>query len=235
MANFDLFFNELLKHEGGWSDHPDDPGGATNKGITLATWTIYGSDLDGDGDIDVDDLKRLSNAQAAQIYKKQYWDKLKADQFKNQQVAEIVFDHGVNAGISRAAKMLQMILNVKFDKDLAVDGAIGPKTIAALNSVDQAQLYNDFKQMRIKYYYYRANILDKVEIELREFFNKILKISPSNLAKSFINGWLNRVNSFKDMAVSAIKDNQVFIISIGIAVGAAILYKKKQKEKKEQA
>jgi lysozyme family protein len=106
MANFDLYFPKYLKSEGGFVEHPNDPGGATNFGITIGTFrTHYGQNKT------VDDLKNIHMGQVRDIVKRSYWDVLKGDQMSSQQTAELVVDHGVNAGPSRAAKMLQFVLN----------------------------------------------------------------------------------------------------------------------------
>lgn len=109
MANFNLFFDELLKNEGGFVHHPSDPGGATNLGIILANWQRYGYDKDLDGDIDVYDLKLINKNDAYFFFKKNFWDVIKADLIKNQNVANILFDMHVNAP-SIAVRILQKVL-----------------------------------------------------------------------------------------------------------------------------
>lgn len=195
MAIFEAYIDTLFKHEGGFANHPNDPGGATYLGITLYNWQTYGRDLDGDGDIDVNDLKAISKKDATDFYRAQFWNVLKADQLKSQELANQVFDHGVNAGTSRAAKMLQYTLNQKFGKNLAVDGVIGAKTIAAANSVDPQTLTDYYRGLREHYYRYRANDLP-INHPLANFFTQSLKISPSNKASVFLRGWLKRVSDF---------------------------------------
>jgi len=126
-SNFQRSLSLVLKWEGGFVNHPKDPGGATNKGITLATFRRY---IDKTGT--VDDLKRITDAQVAKVYREQYWDAVKGDDLPSG-VDYAVFDFAVNSGPSRAAKYLQAAVGV------TQDGKIGPVTIAAakrMNAVD---------------------------------------------------------------------------------------------------
>lgn len=120
-SSFDRALSAVLKHEGGFVNHPKDPGGATNKGITLATfrkWVKKGGTAA--------DLKALTTAQAAKVYRGQYWNKIHGDELPAG-IDYAVFDFAVNSGVSRAARYLQGLVGVK------ADGVIGPKTIAAVN------------------------------------------------------------------------------------------------------
>lgn len=198
MANFLKYFEKLIHHEGGFVNHPNDPGGATNLGITLATLKGQKVDVDGDGDSDIHDLKKLTKVRALPVYKRAYWDSLNLDKVDSQKVAEIIFDHGVNAGVSRAAKMAQYVLKNIFRKDILVDGQFGPKSVAALNSVDPVKFFDRFKYLRQAYYTYRANKSEKgLADPVNIFFHKELKVSPSDSARVFLKGWLNRVSTFQ--------------------------------------
>lgn len=117
--NFNKSVALVLKHEGGYVDHPSDPGGATNKGVTLATYRRY---IKRNGT--KADLKKLTTKQAESVYKKHYWDKIKGDDLPSG-IDHAVFDFCVNSGPTRSAKFLQEALDVK------VDGKIGPVTIEA--------------------------------------------------------------------------------------------------------
>lgn len=226
MANFFKYIDELREHEGGFVNHPKDPGGATNKGITLATWQRYGTDNDGDGDIDVEDLKLLTDQQASSIYKTRYWDTIWGDRIHSQSVAEIMFDHAVNAGPGRAVKMMQEILNRAFGYSLAVDGAMGNRTLSAINSVSGNKLYNEYIDLRIDYYNYRANRLNLVRPSWMSFL-PTLNLSPSESAKAFINGWIARVRSFpkKKILIGALG---LGLLAIGLAAG--LKYRKEIKQ-----
>lgn len=119
---------EIVAREGGYVNDPDDPGGATKYGVTIHTMRRLGIDLDGDGAITAEDVKRLTRSKAVEIFLKHY--------FLKPRIAELpallhatVFDMYVNAG-GNAVKILQRMLN-QMGESVNVDGAIGPQTIAA--------------------------------------------------------------------------------------------------------
>ena len=220
MAKFELYIDELLKHEGGWSNHKYDPGKQTKLGITLATWRQYGHDKDNDGDIDEEDLRVISVDDAKAIYKPKYWDKVGGDKISNQAVANIIFDHAVNAGVGRAAKMAQAILKTTFGKkNLVVDGAIGPKTLAELNAVNPSQFHDEFKLLRADYYNYLANNIELVRPMVIKFLQS-LGIAPNSKFQAFIKGWMNRVNTFTDLfkKKSLAIGSTVLLVSIGLGL-----------------
>ncbi len=127
-TNFDQSLASVLKHEGGFVNHPKDPGGATNKGITIATFRSY---VKRNGT--VNDLRRITDAQVAKVYKKQYWDKVKGDDLPSG-VDYAVVDFAVNSGPSRSAKFLQRAVGAK------ADGMIGPATLNAVNTKEPVVL-----------------------------------------------------------------------------------------------
>lgn len=178
MANFDAFFPTLLRFEGGFVDDPDDPGGATNKGITMQTFSRCARDLLG-VEPTLTNLRALTNEQAGKIYKPLYWDKVRGDAITLQDLADIVFDFYVNAG-ANATRLLQTVINAAGARpSVEVDGAIGPLTIQALQALDQRDVYRRYKQGRIEYY-------------------EDLAANHPSLAK-FLKGWLNRVNAFPNL------------------------------------
>lgn len=130
---------EIVAREGGFVDDPDDPGGATNYGVTMHTMRRLGLDLDRDGDIDSVDVRQLTHAQATQIFIQHYFDKPRINLLPLPLRAS-VFDMQVNAG-SNAVKILQRVLGA-FKEPVTVDGALGPKTAAAVvRAFEQAGTY----------------------------------------------------------------------------------------------
>lgn len=123
-GNFEQSLKEVLKHEGGWSDHPKDPGGATNFGITIATFRKWI-----DKDATKDELRKITDDQVAHIYRKVYWNAVRGDELPSG-LDYAVFDFGVNSGPSRAIKYLQAVLGVE------QDGKIGPVTLQAVHKAD---------------------------------------------------------------------------------------------------
>jgi lysozyme family protein len=110
----------ILKHEGGYVDHPADPGGATNLGITHATLAAWRGKP-----VTKQDVRNLTVTEAAAIYRARYWDAVRGDELPAG-VDLAVFDFAVNSGPGRAIRTLQGVLGV------AQDGALGPVTMAAL-------------------------------------------------------------------------------------------------------
>jgi len=120
MSLFPKILTETLHHEGGWADHPKDPGGATMKGVTLQTY----SDFLG-RPATKDELRKIPDDHLLAIYRKGYWDKVKGDELSaiSPGLAACVFDFAVNSGPGRAAKALQGLCGA------VTDGAIGANTL----------------------------------------------------------------------------------------------------------
>jgi lysozyme family protein len=137
--NFQRALALVLKSEGGFVNDPRDPGGATNKGVTIATYRQY---VKSNGT--VADLKALTTAQAGIVYKKQYWDAVRGDDLPDG-VDYSVFDFAVNSGPSRSAKMLQGVLGV------VQDGQIGPATLSAVKGKAQSSIINTLCDNRLSF------------------------------------------------------------------------------------
>ncbi len=131
MANFMRAIEKTLGHEGGYINHPNDKGGETNWGITIAVARANGYK---------DKIKDMSREVAIGFYKLIYWDKLNLDKVNNQAIAEIIFDLSVNTGISSAGKKAQEMINfMTKEKDIEVDGDIGSITLRKLNDIDTSR------------------------------------------------------------------------------------------------
>ena len=116
MSNFEKCLEIILHHEGGYVNHPKDPGGETNLGVTKRVYEEWGG---------TKDMKDLTVEDVAPIYKKNYWDRVKGDHLPAG-LDLCIFDFAVNAGPGRAAKMIQEMIGV------TVDGGICPMTLQAL-------------------------------------------------------------------------------------------------------
>lgn len=163
MANHKILESFVLKWEGGFVNDKDDLGGATNMGVTLATYrSVFGNKKT------VKDLKRMTRVQWGVIFKKYYWDKWKADDIKDQNVANILVDWLWCSG-SYGIKIPQKVLGV------SIDGIVGTKTIASINARDGKKLFDTIKQER------------------KDYIDRICQARPQNM--KFKKGWLNRINS----------------------------------------
>ncbi|CAB4149045.1 zliS Lysozyme family protein [uncultured Caudovirales phage] len=175
-ADFNIAVDFVLKHEGGYSNHTNDPGGPTNFGISLRLLEQQGIDIDGDGDIDIDDIKGVTKTRAKEIYKELWWDKYHYENIESTEIAKKVFDVAVNAGASRAHKITQRAINRITSGSLAVDGVLGPKTLSAINRIITRGNY--------------LNLYQAIQKEQELFY---IDISDKNIKlRSFIRGWLAR-------------------------------------------
>lgn len=140
MADFKKYAAKLIQLEGGYTNHPDDLGGPTNKGITLTTYREYcGKEKT------IQDLRNISYGTWQDIMKDMYWDKCRADDIDNQSVAEITVDWCVNSGLVGLRKV-QEIVGTK------PDGIAGPITISMINSSDSRELFDRIWNARQQFY-----------------------------------------------------------------------------------
>ena len=155
MASFYQYLPLLLRVEGGYQKHPQDSGNYNSRGELVGT--NYGISAPVDEDWigrppSEADMRSMQKQTAQKIYKEWFWNRIGAGQIKNQSLANIIADHAVNAGIGGAGRLVQRVLNEDFGFSLAVDGMIGPKTRAAINSVDAELLHNAIFQARKEFY-----------------------------------------------------------------------------------
>jgi lysozyme family protein len=199
MANFNLYLPLLQQVEGGFQALAQDPGNFNSKGELVGT--NFGISARFYEHIikrppSKFDMQNISKVEAKSIYLQFFWTKNLGNQIYSQSVANTVIDHQVNSG--RGIKLAQKVLNDHFGKNLVVDGAMGPNTLNALNSVNAELFVQEYNNAREQYY-----------------------IAINN--PTFINGWLLRL---KEFAYSdAFKISTGFIV---IAVIASIIIYKNQ-------
>ncbi|MCB1338151.1 MAG: peptidoglycan-binding protein [Maritimibacter sp.] len=128
MRSVEDIADEIVAREGGYVNDPDDPGGATNFGVTIHTMRRLGLDLDHDGAVTAEDVRRLTRDQARDIFVRHYFVGPRINLLPDE-LQTTVFDMYVNAG-GNAVRILQRLLN-RMGHDLTVDGALGPKTAGA--------------------------------------------------------------------------------------------------------
>ena len=170
--NYQKCLAMILHHEGGYVNHPKDPGGMTNLGVTKRVyedWVGYS--------VSEHTMQNLTEEDVAPIYKKNYWDRIKADELPSG-LDLCVFDFGVNAGTGRAAKYLQNLIGT------VADGGIGPNTLRALaNYVDSEGVESAIKN-------YQA--------ERQSYYEKLKTF------ETFGRGWTRRVQETTESALEII-------------------------------
>lgn len=180
MADFKEAYRITMQHEGGYANDPLDRGGETWRGITRTFWPKWR------GWIIIDDIKLAKpvdlnqaladhdelHALVLQFYKNNYWDVIKLDSIKSQQIANQLFDIAVNMGVGRASKFLQSAIYPA----VLVDSIIGPVTLAGANAMDPRVLYDAINTLRA------------------EKYNQIIAANPSQAR--FKNSWFSRIKPF---------------------------------------
>lgn len=193
MADFFEAYGKTMKHEGGYVNDPNDAGGETYKGISRrynASWPGWAviDNYKEAGENFPEILNQDAELQTSVkiFYKQQYWDRNLLDEFNDQELAEEMFDTGVNMGVSRAAKFLQESLNYlnkneQLYEDIDPDGKIGDETLSALGFIEEhGEIPILFKIM---------NILQGMH------YLNYMKDSPNQ--ERYARGWLNRVQFSK--------------------------------------
>lgn len=167
----------ILKHEGGLTDDAADPGGITKYGISFRYLKNKGEagDIDGDGDVDRDDIIAMTREKAAQFYLNDFYLPVHGDYYENDRLALHLFDHAVNAGVRSAVKILQRIVGT------AQDGIIGMQTLREVDIRHDEHLWERYSEERVRYY------------------NMLCDRNPA--LKKFIRGWVNRVNDCNTITI----------------------------------
>ena len=139
-SNWQSAFKMMLASEGGFSNHPSDPGGMTNLGVTKRVWEEWVG-----RESNEKEMRSLTPEMVEPLYKRKFWDACKCDDLPTG-VDYLVFDFAVNAGVGRSAKILQTAVGV------TPDGGIGPITLAAVKAQDPAELIQKFSDAKESFY-----------------------------------------------------------------------------------
>lgn len=143
-GNFPVCLKEILHHEGGFVNHPKDPGGMTNLGVTKQTYEDWIGHP-----VNEAIMRKLTPELVAPLYKKKFWDTLRCDALPKG-LDLCVFDFGVNAGTNRSGRYLQRLVGA------VQDGVVGPATIKAVEEkraeMGVLGLIDLFQEMRRAYY-----------------------------------------------------------------------------------
>lgn len=179
MAKFEDALPTIFLHEGRYVDHKDDPGGATNYGISLRFLKTVGDidkdgwpdgDINKDGTINTEDIKLLKIDQAANIYRVMFWEKYGYEQIGDQDIATKTIDLAINIGSTGAHKIVQRAVRSAIGLRLPEDGILGIKSFTAINMCEPKQLLSAIKSEAAGYY-------------------RSIKYKGS---QNFLTGWLNR-------------------------------------------
>lgn len=153
MREFKDYLEVILRHEGGYVNHPSDPGGETKYGICKRSYPNL-------------DIKNLTIEQASNIYYNDYWLKLNIDEIYDEDLKLQLFDMGVNAGIKTAIKLLQHIIEV------TEDGIVGPITIKKINS-NYIDIVERYENARIEYYNHLVEKNPALQVFIKGWLNRV--------------------------------------------------------------
>jgi lysozyme family protein len=225
--NFEYALSLTLGYEGGWSNHPKDPGGATNMGVTIGTLKRLRIDVDGDGDSDIADLRKLRPMDVEKVYRAFYWDAVRADLLPSG-VDLAVFDFAVNSGPAQAAKALQRAVGV------TPDGDIGPRTLAALAYNDASNLVSAITEKRMRFlrslktwptfgkgWARRVSGIGKAALELAEDDIALIKNEPKALLSMPETQEEPAIEIERKKAMNGFSLTRLAIYGIGLVAGVA--------------
>ena len=190
MADIKNLIPFILKWEGGFVNDPTDRGGATNKGVTIATYEAY-CRKKGLPRPTVEQLKNIPDAHWRDIIKTMYWDKWHADEIHSQRVANILVDWVWLSGV-HGIKKPQALLGVK------ADGIVGNKTLSAVNFADPEELFAALYKERVKFI--NAIVARSVTAYEKKIGRKSTTAERKKYTKQrFLAGWLNRLKSIRSL------------------------------------
>ncbi|MCW3081693.1 glycosyl hydrolase 108 family protein [Segetibacter sp.] len=186
MAIFEQAYQITTGNEGGYANDPHDSGGETWKGVSRKNWPHW------QGWPIVDNIKSkhpesLNDSLAKDIelttlvlnlYKKSFWDCNSLDLIRDQQIANQLFDIGVNMGTGEGAKLLQSAIDTFPGNSIPIDEKVGPKTIETANNLDPEKLYNVINELRKAHY------------------NAIIIHNPSD--ERYRNTWFSRIKPYNE-------------------------------------
>lgn len=169
---FEAALKIVLKHEGGYVNHPDDRGGATNLGVTQRVFDKYQRSLSRKPK----SVRHMTDKEAYEIYKHNYWKAMDLDICESEQIAICLFDQAVNTGLRSTTTRVQRVLKmVPRWFNLIADGRMGPKTMAAINNLNEEETLLFLAE------FFKAS---------QQYYVAIVKRRPNQIV--FLRGWLNR-------------------------------------------
>lgn len=174
MSRFSKAIKKVLEHEGYYSEHPNDPGGATKYGISLRFLKQLGieeADVDNDGLITFKDIQALTKDRAIRFYKLNFWDRYNYDELPPQ-IGEKAFDISVNMGPKKAHICLQRAVRAISGLHLKEDGIVGPKTKAAIQGAPSQCLLAAFKSEVAGHYRFLAKRNTQLDVFLKGWLNR---------------------------------------------------------------
>lgn len=148
MSDFEHAWPVILRHEGGYSNNPNDPGGATKYGISLRWLKGMGllGDVNHDLRVDIADIQALTPETAATFYRVQWWDRYGYGRFPNQIIATKLIDTAINLGAPKAHRIAQESCGC------VADGILGSNTVQAVNVAVEPIFINRYRDLQAAYY-----------------------------------------------------------------------------------